>query len=201
MADGSATARRIRSAVICVAVANLVYFGVEFTVAAAINSVSLFADSVDFLEDAAVNLLVLLALGWSARARARVGILLAAVLLIPAVATVWTLWMQWHEPVVPAAVPLTLVGVGALVVNTGCAMLLARVRKVQSSLTRAAYLSARNDAYANVAIIVAAGMTAIRPTHWPDFIVGIGIFLMNTRAAMEVYAAARREDDEWAVRP
>jgi len=35
-----------------VALLNLGYFGVEFTVALAIGSVSLFADSVDFLEDA-----------------------------------------------------------------------------------------------------------------------------------------------------
>lgn len=46
-----------------VAVLNLAYFGVEFAVATAIGSVSLFADSVDFLEDASVNLLILAALG------------------------------------------------------------------------------------------------------------------------------------------
>ena len=50
--------------VLWVAVLNLGYFGVEFTVALAIGSVSLFADSVDFLEDASVNLLILAALGW-----------------------------------------------------------------------------------------------------------------------------------------
>lgn len=39
------------------AVLNLVYFGVEFAVARAIGSVSLFADSIDFLEDASANIL------------------------------------------------------------------------------------------------------------------------------------------------
>lgn len=37
---------------------NLGYFGVEFAVALRVDSVSLFADSVDFLEDASVNLLI-----------------------------------------------------------------------------------------------------------------------------------------------
>lgn len=37
---------------------NLSYFGIEFVLALAIGSVSLFADSVDFLEDALVNLLI-----------------------------------------------------------------------------------------------------------------------------------------------
>jgi Co/Zn/Cd efflux system component len=41
---------------------NLGYFGVEFAVALAIGSVSLLADSIDFLEDAAVNGLILVAL-------------------------------------------------------------------------------------------------------------------------------------------
>ena len=51
--------------------------------ALAISSVSLFADGVDFLEDTSVNFLILVALGWSARRRAKVGMGLAAILLAP----------------------------------------------------------------------------------------------------------------------
>jgi Co/Zn/Cd efflux system component len=75
-----------------VAALNAAYFGIEFAVALAIGSVSLFADSVDFLEDAAVNLLVLLALGWPARRRAIVGAVLGLMLLAPGGATLWTAW-------------------------------------------------------------------------------------------------------------
>ena len=53
----------LRSAVRLVAILNLAYFGIEFAVAGAIGSVSLFADSIDFLEDASVNFLILVALG------------------------------------------------------------------------------------------------------------------------------------------
>lgn len=52
----------LRHIVLTVAILNLAYFGVEFAVALTIGSVSLFADSVDFLEDASVNLLILVAL-------------------------------------------------------------------------------------------------------------------------------------------
>jgi Co/Zn/Cd efflux system component len=55
--------------VILVAALNVGYFGIEFAVALAIGSVSLFADGVDFLEDASVNKLVALALNWNARNR------------------------------------------------------------------------------------------------------------------------------------
>jgi Co/Zn/Cd efflux system component len=66
-----------------VALLNLGYFGLEFTVALAIGSVSLFADSIDFLEDASVNLLIMVALGWRARNRALLGMVLACLLLVP----------------------------------------------------------------------------------------------------------------------
>lgn len=49
----------LRRAVGIVALLNLAYFGIEFGVALTIGSVSLFADSIDFLEDAAVNGLIL----------------------------------------------------------------------------------------------------------------------------------------------
>ncbi len=51
------------------ALLNLSYFSIEFTVAIAIGSVSLFADSVDFLEDASINLLILAAMRWTERNR------------------------------------------------------------------------------------------------------------------------------------
>ena len=77
--DQTASHRPLRRAVAIVAALNLGYFGIEFAVALGIGSVSLFADSIDFLEDASINLLILLALGFPARMRARVGMLLAAV--------------------------------------------------------------------------------------------------------------------------
>ena len=180
--------------VLVVALLNLAYFGVEFAVALAIGSVSLFADSVDFLEDASVNLLILAALGWSVAARARVGMLLSAILLVPGIATLWTAWDKFGSPAPPAPFPLTLAGLGALAVNLSCALLLARFRSHGGSLTRAAFLSARNDAFANLAIIAAGLATAfVWRTAWPDLIVGVAIAIMNADAAREVWQAARQE--------
>ena len=181
-------------AVRIVALLNLAYFGIEFAVAAAIGSVSLFADSVDFLEDASVNLLIAFALGWTARNRARLGMVLAGILLVPGIATIWTAWAKFSEPSVPAPIPLSATGVGALAVNLSCAFMLARYRHHSGSLSRAAFLSARNDAIANVAIIVAGLVTAILwHSVWPDLVVGIGIACMNMDAAREIWSAAREE--------
>lgn len=185
-----------RLAVGLVAALNLAYFWVEIAVALNIGSVSLFADSIDFLEDTAVNLLILLAIGWSAYKRSLVGMLLAGILLAPGIATVWMAWQKLGSPVAPAPLPLTLAGSGALAVNVACALLLARFRKNKSSLVRAAYLSARNDSIANIAIIAAGIVTAMTISVWPDLIVGVGIFAINLGAAREVFLAARREHAE-----
>lgn len=177
-----------------VAALNLGYFCIEFAVALAIGSVSLFADSVDFLEDASVNLLILAALGWSARARARIGMALAGILLIPAVVTLWTAWDKFNVPVPPAPLALSLTGAGACIINGACAYMLARFRTLSGSLTRAAFLSARNDVLANVAIMLAGLVTAlVWHSAWPDLIVGLGIAAMNADAAHEVWTAAREE--------
>ena len=88
---------------------------------------------------------------------------------------------------------MTLAALGALAVNVTCAYLLVKVRNVAGSLSRAAFLSARNDAYAGGAIVLAAGVTVFWPSAWPDLVVGIGIFLLNLGAAHEVFEAARKE--------
>jgi Co/Zn/Cd efflux system component len=183
----------LRRVVAIVALANFAYFFVEFIVARTIGSVSLFADSVDFLEDTSVNFLILLALGWSLSARSKVGMLLAAILLVPALSLLWALWGKFTNPMPPEPLPLSLTGLGALVVNLSCAFLLARFRKHSGSLTRAAFLSARNDAVANVAIIITGFVTALTGSMWPDLIVGLGIAAMNLDAAREVWEAAREE--------
>ncbi|MDY7526244.1 cation transporter [Sphingomonas sp. 10B4] len=184
----------LRRVVKLVALLNLAYFGVEFAVALRIGSVSLFADSVDFLEDASVNILILIALGWSARNRARLGVALALILLVPGIATLWTAWTKFEVPSAPAPVALTLTGLGALAINLSCALMLARYRQHSGSLTRAAFLSARNDALANLAIVSAGLITAILwRSPWPDLIVGLVIGAMNIDAAREVWTAAREE--------
>jgi len=189
------SSRHLRRAIKLVALLNLSYFVVEFIAAISIGSVSLFADSIDFLEDTSVNLLILLALGWSLRARSRVGMALAVILLVPGIATLWTVWQKIAAPLPPEPMTLSIVGAGALAVNLTCALILARFRKHSGSLTKAAFLSARNDAYANVAIIAAGLVTAFTYSVWPDVIVGLGIAAMNATAAKEVWEAARSEGE------
>jgi Co/Zn/Cd efflux system component len=176
-----------------VAVLNLAYFGIEFAIARTIGSVSLFADSIDFLEDASVNFLILIAFGSTARERARVGMALAGILLVPGLAMLWTAWEKLSLPAAPDPALLSLTGAGALAVNMSCALMLTHYRRHSGSLTKAAFLSARNDAIVNIAIIAVGLVTAYTRSAWPDLIVGLGIATMNADAPREVWQAAREE--------
>jgi Co/Zn/Cd efflux system component len=193
VAGAAAPTGRLRRVSAIVAALNLAYFGIEFAVALAIGSVALFADSVDFLEDTALNLLILVGIGWPARARAALGGGLGALLLVPGAATRWTAWTKFGDPVAPAALPLSLTGLGAFAVNLACTAILLRWRSVGGSLLRAAFLSARNDVIANVAIVAAGALTAATLSPWPDLGVGLAIFAINLDAARSVWLAAHRE--------
>uniref|UniRef100_UPI0024A7E56E cation transporter n=1 Tax=Komagataeibacter saccharivorans TaxID=265959 RepID=UPI0024A7E56E len=118
---------------------------------------------------------------------------LSGVLLLPAVAFLWTLARKFSAPVPPEAVQLTLTGLGALAINLFCAFLLVRFRHHGGSLTNAAFLSARNDVLANIGIIGAGAVTALTHSIWPDIIVGLAIAAMNLDAARAVWTAAREE--------
>ena len=173
---------------------NILGFAIEFAVARFIGSVSLFADSIDFLEDASLNCLVAVALAWSPRQRARLGMALAGIILLPAVATLSTAWAKFDRPVAPDAALLSVTASGALAINLCCAVMLAGYRFDGGSLIRAAFLSARNDVLANLAMIVAGLLTvSVWRSAWPDLITGLGIIAVNADAATDVWQAARQE--------
>ena len=190
--DGSHV-RRLRRTVLLVALLNFAYFFVEFTVALAAGSVSLLADSVDFLEDTSVNLLVFIALGWPLAKRAVLGKAMALVILVPASFAGWQAFERFGDPRAPEVLPLVLASLGAIVVNGTAAGLLARVRQHGGSLTRAAFLSARNDVLVNLSIIAMSVVTFWTGSGWPDLVLGCFIVLLALHAAWEVWEVSEEE--------
>jgi len=185
--------RRLRRIVLVVAMMNLSYFFVEFTVALAAGSVSLLADSVDFLEDTAINLLIFIALGWPLAKRAATGKAMALVILGPAAVAAWAAIQRFSDPVAPDVVPVVLASLGAIAINGTSAWLLVRVRHQGGSLSRAAFLSARNDVLVNVAIIAMAVITLWTASGWPDLILGCFIIGLALHAAYEVWEVSEEE--------
>ena len=188
-----------RRTLIIVAFLNLAYFFTEFFAAIKINSVSLFADSIDFLEDTFVNLLILFSFGISSTLRPKLSKILVFVILLPGLTALWATFEQIVRPLPPEAFKLTLVGFGALLTNITCTVILMRFRKKKKSLIKAAFLSARNDVLANLIIITAGIIIMVYPSIWPDLIAGLIIFIINFDAAYKVHQVANSEDKKLAI--
>ena len=186
-------AGRLRRIVLIVAILNLSYFFIEFGVALVAGSVSLLADSVDFLEDTAINLLIFAALGWPLARRAMMGKAMALVILCPAAVAGWEAIQRFSDPLAPDVVPVVLTSLGAIGINGTSAWLLARVRHRGGSLSSAAFLSARNDVLVNLAIIGMAMVTLWTDSGWPDLILGCFIILLALQAAYEVWEVSEEE--------
>jgi hypothetical protein len=184
---------RVRRIVLTVALLNLAYFFVELTVALTAGSVSLLADSVDFLEDTSVNVLVVLALGWPLARRAVLGKAMALIILGPSAVAGWTAIQRLSDPVAPAVAPLVVVSLGAMVVNGTCAWLLVSVRHHGGSLSSAAFLSARNDVLVNVAIIAMGVVTVWTGSGWPDLGLGCFIIVLALHSAYEIWGLSEEE--------
>ena len=183
----------LKSIVARVAILNLSYFAIEFYFAQRFNSVALFSDSLDFLEDASVNILIFLSFSLAVIWRARLSYIFAFLLLLPGCSFLYNALQQIAKPITPNGDGMSIVGLGALGVNIYCAIILNKFKEIKGGLAKAAYFSARNDAIANILIIIAGIVTLFWLSAIPDLIVGSMIFLMNADSARAILKAANRE--------
>ena len=179
-----------------VAILNLGYFVIEFYFAQRFNSVALLSDSLDFLEDASVNILIFLAFSLAVIWRKRLSYIFALLLLLPGISFLYNAFHQIAHPVAPTGEGMSIVGLGALVVNLYCAIILNKFKDIKGGLAKAAYFSARNDAVSNILIIIAGFVTLFWISAIPDLIAGAVIFLMNADSARDILQAARAEHRE-----
>jgi Co/Zn/Cd efflux system component len=165
---------------------------VETAASLVAGSVSLQADALDFLGDAAnyaVTLTVLgMAVRWRAGAAMAKGVAMAAFGLWVAGAT---LWHAFHGGV-PRAELMGGVGLLALVVNLTVAVLLYRHRAGDSN-RRSVWLCTRNDSIANLAVILAGLGVWLSDTNWPDIAVAAVIAGLGLTSAWQVVRQALAE--------
>jgi Co/Zn/Cd efflux system component len=183
--------KSIRNVLRLVAILNLAYFFIEFSFALKFGSVSLLADSIDFLEDASINILIFIGLSWTLSARIKLARILALFLLIPVFSVLFSVIRELNNPSIPSGTGISLVATGALVINFACSFILAKFRKDGRNLVIAAYLSARNDAITNVSIIIVGILTIFWPSSVFDIAVGVGIGVLNSNSAIKVWRSAR----------
>ncbi|MBP2311965.1 cation transporter [Azospirillum soli] len=171
---------------------NAIMFVIELTASIDADSMALRADALDFLADAAnygVSLWVLgKALEWRARAALLKGLSLGAMGLWVVGSTAWNA----YAGTVPDAPVMSLVGLLALAANVSVAALLFASRRGDANM-RSVWLCSRNDAMANIAVIMAAGGVWAMGQGWPDILVAAVIASLSLSAAWSILRQAMGE--------
>ena len=149
---------------------NILMFAVEIVAGLAGDSKALQADALDFLGDSANYAISLgvagLALAWRARAALVKGITITLFGLYVAASALWSAFGASS----PRPEIMGIVGIAALIVNAGVALMLSRFRNGDSNM-RSVWICSRNDAIGNVAVVAAALGVFGTGTAWPDLIV------------------------------
>jgi Co/Zn/Cd efflux system component len=172
-----------RRALLVAAALNAAMMVVEVAGAFYANSIALMADAIDFLEDAIQYMLAVALIGLGSRPRAVFGFLTAFLMFVPGIWIAVKTVEQLLYGIPPDPLPMGAIGLLALAVNLYCAFILLPHRKGDSA-HQGVWLSTRNDAIANIAIVLAAISTAFSGSIWPDVIVGLGIAALNLHAAI-----------------
>jgi cation diffusion facilitator family transporter len=171
---------------------NLGFGVIEVVGGLVAGSQALLADSLDFLGDGTITLLGLLALGWAATARAKIAYAQGLFLLTLGIGVIGVAIWRAMTATAPEAELMGGIGLAALAVNVTAALILSRYREGDANV-RAVWLFSRNDALANVAVIVAAGLVAWTDRAWPDLAVAAVIAALFLHSAFEILRSARAE--------
>jgi Co/Zn/Cd efflux system component len=193
--DATGRFRRILWVVLAI---NAGMFLVEVSAGLASRSVSLQADALDFLGDAASYALSLMVLGLALRWRAAAALVKGATMGLFGFWVIgYTVWSLVHGTA-PGALVMGSVGGLALAANVFCAILLFAWRQGDSNM-RSVWLCSRNDAIGNVAVMLAAGGVFATGANWPDLLVAAILASLALSAAFLVFRQAIGEITESPV--
>lgn len=191
-APAAAQSPRYRAVLWIALAVNAAMAAVEIIGGLGSSSVSLLADAVDFLGDAANYGLALLVLGmalkWRARAALLKGLTMGAFGLFVLGKAAWNA----VAGTVPDAVTMGGIGALALVANVAVAVMLYAWREGDANM-RSVWLCSRNDAIGNVAVMAAALGVFGTGTGWPDLAVAAVMGVLALSAARSVIGQARGE--------
>ena len=182
-----------RRALWIVVVLNL-GFGVAETIGGFLaRSQSLKADALDFLGDGSITLVGLLALQWTTRARSRIALAQGVFLGLLGLGVLGAAGWRALHIIPPEAGLMGGFGVAALLTNVGAALALVPFRASTDASVRAIWLFSRNDALANVAVILAAALVGWLDQAWPDLVVAAAIALLFLHSSWHIIRDARAD--------
>lgn len=183
---------RYRKALWIALVLNAVMFAVELGASWTSGSVSLLADSIDFFGDAGNYAISLAVLGMAVTARSRAALFKAACMGGFGVFVLGKALWNLQDGVAPEPATMGAVGLAALAVNAGVALMLYRFRSGDANM-RSVWICSRNDALGNVAVMLAALGVFGTGSAWPDLLVACVMAALALSGSWTVLRQARIE--------
>jgi Co/Zn/Cd efflux system component len=183
---------RYRRALWVALVLNALMFAVELSGSLASGSVSLLADAIDFFGDAGNYAISLAVMGMALATRSKAALFKASCMggfgLFVLGKALWSL----HAGIPPEPATMGVIGLVALAVNGGVALMLYRFRAGDANM-RSVWICSRNDALGNVAVMLAAVGVFGTGSNWPDLVVAAAMGALALSGAWSVLRHARTE--------
>lgn len=182
-----------RRALWIVALLNLGFGVIQIVGGFLARSQALKADALDFLGDGSITLLALVSLGWAAKTRTRVALAQGCFLAALGFGVIGMALWRALNAIPPEAGLMGALGFAGLGVNVAAAFALMPFRDKGDAHARAIWLFSRNDALANVAVIIAATLVGWLQSALPDLVVAAVIARLFLHSAWEIIRDARSE--------
>lgn len=171
---------------------NALMFLIEVSAGHYAGSQSLFADSLDFLADAATYTLSLWAIHKSAQTRANAALAKGFSLLLIGGWVLGSTIYQTMIAAVPSAGIMGATGILALIANLVSVAILFRYKDGDANV-RSVWLCSRNDAISNIAVVVAALGVWGSATAWPDLLVAFIMASLFFWSSIQIIRQALQE--------
>lgn len=153
------------------------------------SSTSLLADALDMLGDALVYGLSLYVLTESQQQQAKVALVKGGFMLVFGLFVLGDALYKVFYPAMPETQMMGVIGASALFANLICFFLLYRHRKDNLNMG-STWLCSRNDLFANLGVLTAAGLSYVYLSQWPDLIIGGAIALLFLKSSWHVIREA-----------
>ena len=171
---------------------SLVMFFLEITMSYKSHSVSLLADSINFISNAFVYAIGISAVGKAVKLKAATSLLKASIIFVFAVSVIGMVSYNLFMGVVPEVKQMGAVSALALVANITIAALLFKHRENRGDGLQV-WLFTRSEVLGNIAVIAAAFLVYLTNTNLPDLAVALIMAFMALFASLRIFRKGFRE--------
>lgn len=184
--------KRFKKAVQIALFLNFSMFVVEVVTSLIAHSSSLKADALDFLGDSANYIISLYVLNKALEIRSKASLIKGITMSLFAVWVFIDIGLNLSQGSFPRAELMGWIGTLAFVVNLSVAVMLYKFRDGDSNM-QSVWMCSRNDAFGNIAVILAALSVRFFSSVWPDLLVAIFMASLSGMSGFKIIKLSLNE--------